>query len=94
MLISVYRARVWSCEKESLRRISVSLNDTVRKIFHYNRWESVKAVLRGFGMVLMDLHLIRARLLLLINCTLSERRIEKVCSEINAHQEDVIDECR
>ena len=42
----------------------------------------------------MDLHLIRAKLLLLFNCILSERRIIKVCSEINAYQEDVINECR
>ena len=64
------------------------------KLFHYNRWESVRAVLRGFGMVPMDLHLIHAKLLLLFNCMLSERHIVKVCSEINAYQEDVIDECR
>ena len=70
------------------------LNDAVRKIFHYNRWESFRAVLRGFGMVPMDLHLIRARLLLLFNCMLSERCIVKVCSDINAYREDVIDKCR
>ena len=87
-------ASVWSYARESLRRISVSFNDAVRKIFHYNRWESVRAVLRGFGMVPMDLHLIRAKLLLLFNCILSERRIVKVCSEINAYRENVIDECR
>ena len=90
----MYGASVWSCARESLRRISVSFNDAVRKIFHYNRLESVRAILRGFGMVLMDLHLIHARLLLLFNCMLSERRIVEVCSEINAYQEDVIDECR
>ena len=45
-------------------------------------------------MVPMDLYLIRARLLLLINCMLSERRNIKVCSEINVYQENIIDECR
>ena len=73
----MYGASVYSCARESLRRISVSFNDAVRKIFHYNRW---KSVLRGFGMVPMDLHLIRAKLLLLFNCILSKRRIVKVCS--------------
>ena len=33
---------------------------------------SVRAVLRGFGIVPMDLHLIRAKLLLLFNCMLNE----------------------
>ena len=42
----------------------------------------------------MDLHLINVKLLLLFNCMLNERRIVKVCSEINAYQEDVIDKCR
>ena len=51
---------------ESLRRINASFNDAVNKIFHYNTWGSVKAVLRGFGMVPMDLHLIHAKLLLFI----------------------------
>ena len=73
----MYGASVYSSARESLPRISVSFNDAVRKIFHYNRWESV---LRGFGMVLMDLHLIRAKLFLLFNCILSERRIINVCS--------------
>ena len=92
--ILMYGASVRSCARGSLHRISVSFNDAVRKIFHYKRWESARIVLRGFGMVPMDLHLIRSRLLLLFNCMLSERRIVKVCSEINAYQEDVIDECR
>ena len=87
VLILMYGASVWSCARESLRRISVSFNDAVRKIFHYNRWESVRVVLRGFGMVPMDLHLIRAKLLLLFNCILCERRIVKVCSEINAYRD-------
>ena len=45
-------------------------------------------------MVPMDLYLIRARLSLLFNCMLSERCIVKMCSEINAYQKDVINECR
>ena len=92
--ILMYGASVWSFARESLRRINVSFNDAVRKIFHYNRWESVRAVLRVFGMVPMDLHLIRAKLLLLFNYILSEWCIVKMCSEINAYREDVIDECR
>ena len=64
--ILMYGASVWSCAGESLRRIGISFNDAVRKIFHYNRWESVRAVLRGFGMVPMELHLIRAKLLLFL----------------------------
>ena len=63
VLILMYDASVWSCARKSLRRISVSFNDAVRKIFHYNRWESVRAVLRGFSIIPMDLHLIRAKLL-------------------------------
>ena len=39
-----YSASAWSCARASLHRISVSFNDAVRKIFHYNRWESVRAV--------------------------------------------------
>ena len=35
--ILMYGASVWSCARESLRRKSVSFNDAVRKIFHYNR---------------------------------------------------------
>ena len=94
MPIFIYSASVWSCTRESLRRISILFNDAVRKIFHDNRWESVRAVLRGFGMVLMDLLLINTRLLLLFNRMLSERCIVNVCSEISAYQEDIIDECR
>ena len=77
--ILMYGASVWSCARESLRRIGTSFNDAVRKIFHYNRWESVKAILRGFGMVPMDLHLIHAKLLLIFNYILSDRCIVKVC---------------
>ena len=92
--ILMYGTSVCSCARKSLRRISVSFNDAIRKIFHYNIWESVRAVLRGFGMVPMDLHLIRAKLLLLFDCILSERRIVKVCSEINTYREDVIDQIK
>ena len=81
----MYDASVWSCARKSLRIISVSFNDAIRKIFHCNKWKSVKTVLRGFGMAPMDLHLIRDRLLLLLNCVLSEKRNVKVCSEINAY---------
>ena len=35
--VLMYGASVWSCGRESLHRISVSFNVTVRKIFHYNR---------------------------------------------------------
>ena len=94
MSILMYGASVWSCAREYLRRISISFNDAVRKIFRYNKWKSVRAVLRGFGMIPMDLHLISVKLLLLFNCMLSERRIVKVCSEINAYEENVIDACR
>ena len=94
VLSLMYGVSVWSCARESVRRISVSFNDAVRKIFHYNKWESVRTVLRGFGVVPMDLHLIRTKLLLLFNCILSERRIAKVCSEINVYRGDVLDECR
>ena len=85
---------VWSCTRESLRRISVSFNDAVRKIFHYNIGIS-ESSFEGFGMVSIDFYLIRAnKLLLLFNCMLSERSIVKVCSYINAYQEDVIDKCK
>ena len=76
-----------------MRRIIVSFNNAVRKIFQYNRWESVKIVLKRFNMAPIDLFLIRARLLLPFNCKLIERHIVKVFSKINVCKEEAIDEC-
>ena len=71
---------VWSY----IRRVCVEIvfHNAERKIFHYYRWESAQAVLRGFGILPIDLHLILTRLLSFFNCMLSELRIVRVCSEI------------
>ena len=36
--VLMYGASVRCCARESLRRISVSFKDAVRKMFHYKRW--------------------------------------------------------
>ena len=35
--IDIWCYGVWSCARKSVRRINVSFNYAVRKIFHYNR---------------------------------------------------------
>ena len=44
-------------------------------------------------MVPMDLHVVRARLLLLFNYVLSKKHIMFICMNINAYDEDVAGEC-
>ena len=62
--ILLYGARIWSCSNEMLRKIGVSFNNAVRKVFNYMYFESVKDILRGFCILPMDLCILSARLIL------------------------------
>jgi hypothetical protein len=91
--ILTYGAGVWRCNSEALRGIGVTFNNAVRKVFHYRKFESVKDILRGFGILPMDLYIKRVRLVLLFDCLKSERNIVKLCAACNLECEDVINEC-
>ena len=60
-----YGASVWKISYETRRRIGVCFNDFIRKIVGYFRYESVRQVLHEFGMLPMELDIVRSRLLLL-----------------------------
>jgi hypothetical protein len=91
--ILMYASGVWSCSKELLRRISVSFNNAIRKVFGYRKFESVKDILRGFNILPMDFHVLYSKLILLNVCMTSNRRIVSVCSEYIAYQDDVVMKC-
>ena len=61
--ILAYGAALWKTSYETKRRIGVCFNDCIRKIFGYNRFESVRQILYGFNMLPMDLYIVGARML-------------------------------
>jgi hypothetical protein len=76
-----YGAGVWKVGFKVKQRIGVVWNDCVRKVFGYRRCESIRNVLYGFGMLPMDLFIIRARFLLISSAIRSDRKLVKCCAE-------------
>ena len=61
-------------------------NDDIRKIFNYFRYKSVTQVLYEFGMLPMDLYIVRPRLLLLGSCLQSNRQfVQKYAVFVRDH---------
>jgi hypothetical protein len=79
--ILAYGAAVWKIGFEMKRRIGVCLNDCVRKVFNYKRYESVRQVLHGFGMLSMEDFMIRSRLLFISNVLRSDRQVVRKCGQ-------------
>ena len=79
--ILAYGAALWKTNYETKRRIGVCFNDCIRKIFGYNRFESVRQILYGFNMLPLDLCIVRARMLLIGSAINSDRRLVKKCGE-------------
>ena len=71
---------------ETKHRIGVCFNDCIRKIFGYNRFESVRQILFGFNMLLMDLYIVRARMLLICSAINSDRRLVKKYGEYSRNK--------
>ena len=44
-----YACDVVDFSSKEMNRLHVALNDAIRKIFTFSRWESVKALREGFG---------------------------------------------
>ena len=79
--ILAYGASVGKISYETRRRTGVYFNDRIRKIFGYFRYESVRQVLYEFGMLPMDLYIVRSRLLLLGSSLQSNRQLVRKCAE-------------
>ena len=87
--VLLYGCATWCISKEMIRQINVTFNNAIRRVFNYNQWESVKDIVHGFGMVPVDLYLIRARLLMIGVALCSKREIVNVCGRISMMQKDV-----
>ena len=73
--ILAYGAALWKTSYETKHPIGVCFNDCIRKIFGYNRLESVRQILYGFNMLPMDLYIVRARMLLISSAINSDRHL-------------------
>ena len=85
-----YGAGVWNVNYETKRSVGVCFNDAIRKLFHYNRWESVRNILLGFRMLPMDIYLVQSRLLLIRSAMLSNRKIVKLCGNYVFERDDFV----
>ena len=62
-------------------------------MFGYRKFESVKDIIRGFGMLPMDMYIDRSRLLLLHGCMRSDRCIVRMCAKIGIECDSVCEKC-
>ena len=81
LFILAYGAALWKTNYETKRRIGVCFNDCIRKIFGYNRFESVRQILYGFNMLSMDLFIVKVRMLLICSAINSDRLLVKKCGD-------------
>ena len=62
------------------RRLGVTFNRAIRRLFGCNDYESIKDILFGFKMLPINLLIDRAQLLLCSTCSQSERILLKMCA--------------
>jgi hypothetical protein len=86
----MYAAGVWVMNKEEIRRVGVCLNRSVRKVFNYRDFESVKDIMYGFCILPADLFIIRASMLLIGACMKSSRKAVVACAEWQRDREIVM----
>ena len=85
--VLMYAAGMWAMNVEEIRRVGVCLNRSVRKIFNYRDFESVKDVMYGFYILPADLAIIRANMLLIGACLKSNRKAVVACAEWQRERE-------
>ena len=91
--ILLYGAGIWKCNNEIIRKLGVSVNNAVRKVFHYKYCESVKDILRGFCILPVDLSVTCSKLLLIWDGIHSNRNIVKICAEYCSCNVDIMTKC-
>ena len=55
--ILMYSSEVWRCNMEELRKVSVSYNNAIRRIFGFKKFESVKEIISFCNMLPCDLQI-------------------------------------
>ena len=78
--ILMFSAEAWKLRVEDKRRLGVTFNRAIRRLFGYNDYESTKDILFGFKMLPINLLIDRAQLLLRGACLQSERILLKMCA--------------
>jgi hypothetical protein len=91
LLILMYGARVWCVNREMKRKIGVTFNRAVRRIFGYHDYESVKHILFGFSILPIDLVIVKAQFMLMGACLRSDREVLKVCDEWQRNRQRYLD---
>ena len=80
LLILIFGAGAWKLRAEDKRRLGVTFNKAIRRLFGYNDYESIEDILFGFKMLPINLLIDRAQLLLCGACLQSERILLKMCA--------------
>ena len=78
--ILMFGAGAWKLRVENKRRLVVTFNRAIKRLFGYNDYESIKDILFGFKMLSINLLIDRAQLLLCGACLRSKRILLKMCA--------------
>ena len=81
VLIFIYGAGVWKLNAESIRRLGVTLNRAIRRVFCLHDYEPMKDIFFCFKMVSVNLSIDQARLSLYNNCLNRNSTLVKMCGE-------------
>ena len=76
----MFDAEAWKLRVEDKRKLGVTFNRAIRRLFGYYDYESIKDILFGFKMLPLNLLIDRAQLLLCGACLQSERILLKMCA--------------
>ena len=76
----MFGAVAWKWRVEDKRRLGVTFNRAIRRLFGYNDYESFKDILLGFKMLPINLLINRAQLLLCGACLQSDRILLNMCA--------------
>ena len=79
MPVLTYGVGIWSVSKEVERMMGVCFNRTVRRVFGYHDFESVKHILFGSHVLPIDRCITRLVLLLIGSTLRSKRKLLSVC---------------
>ena len=76
----MFDAEAWKLRVDDKRKLGVTFNRAIRRLFGYYDYESIKDILFGFKMLPLNLLIDRAQFLLCGACLQSERILLKMCA--------------